>query len=652
MKQVRYMILLLVLLLSATLFSQRKIALIVAIGDYPAGGRWKSLSSINDVKYVKAALIKNGFQEKDIDTLKNQAATKAGIVKALDDLYAKVSAGDIVYFHFSGHGQQIEDDNGDEEDGYDEALVAYDAKAAYDPVSYQGQNHLRDDLLGEKLSKIRTKIGSSGSLLVILDACHSGTATRGNEFTVCRGTPIPFQSPGYKPKTNINLAAAKEPGFFGSAKERAANMVVISASSPDQVNYETKDMDNAGVGALSYAFAKAISDLKEGSDYSMLFEKIKAQIQARTPAQIPMIEGETHQEIFSGHYLKKQERITIQQWGKNDSTFTINAGVLNNINTGSTIKIFTMDHEAVASGYVKEAGIFQSVCVANKDLKRGEAYEIKLDAVNYGDFAASIFIKTNDDKTGKSAALQKQLQSFIKPYPFLSLSSNADLMLDISGNNTAYNINLVEKGDSIHYSKIISSKDTLSNDDWNYFMEGIKRAVRIKYFRSISDGGALASDVQIKVAPKAAQVTGNEITLKPMDQFDIKVTNKGKESLYFTIIDLMPNNDIKVLIPDEEEQPQDYIITPGETKTIGSIQVDPGTPRGKEFFKAVFTKVPMDLRTLLNRKKVVRGPLQSFERVVDDMFKEGAGAKHTRGDVGSVKVDEVGIVTCGFTIAN
>ena len=33
--------------------------------------------------------------------------------------------------------------------------------------------------MGEKLSQLRTKLGEKGSLLVVIDACHSGTMTRG-----------------------------------------------------------------------------------------------------------------------------------------------------------------------------------------------------------------------------------------------------------------------------------------------------------------------------------------------------------------------------------------------------------------------------------------------------------------------------------------
>jgi hypothetical protein len=146
----RHIFLLLTLLFCFQAFTQKKLGLIVAVGDYPNGGRWKDLSSINDVRFIKAALLKNGFDLNNVDSLFNEKATKKNILAALDALYAKASENDIVFFHFSGHGQQIQDDNGDEADGYDEALIPYDAQGMYDPVSYNGQNHLRDDELGAK----------------------------------------------------------------------------------------------------------------------------------------------------------------------------------------------------------------------------------------------------------------------------------------------------------------------------------------------------------------------------------------------------------------------------------------------------------------------------------------------------------------------
>ena len=66
------------------------------------------------------------FQEKNIAVVRN--VTRKGFENAFKRyLIDRVQRGDIAYFHYSGHGQQIADDNGDEADGYDETLVAIDA---------------------------------------------------------------------------------------------------------------------------------------------------------------------------------------------------------------------------------------------------------------------------------------------------------------------------------------------------------------------------------------------------------------------------------------------------------------------------------------------------------------------------------------------
>ena len=237
--------------------SPHKLALIIAIGTYDSTTGWKSISSLNDINYMKPALIGQGFEESNIEIIKNEQANKVGIIAAIDRLIAKAKAGDIVVFHFSGHGQQIFDDtNKDEADGYDEALVAYDGKMRYSG-SYTGQNHLRDDELGNKLSALRKNIGKEGSLLVLLDACHSGTGTRGQEFAITRGTDAKCEPEGYAKTITPSRGTGAE-GVFDD-KELLSNMVVISAASADQLNYETKDAKQNGVGSLSYAFSQAIS---------------------------------------------------------------------------------------------------------------------------------------------------------------------------------------------------------------------------------------------------------------------------------------------------------------------------------------------------------------------------------------------------------
>lgn len=139
-------------------------ALLVAIGQYPPASRVRPIASLNDLKYIKSALNKHGFTDKNIQTLINAKATKQGILASLTAMARKAKKNDIIVLSFSCHGQQIRDQRTialgkDEDDGYDEALVPYDAKGAYSPTGYRGEKHLRDDDLFPILQEMRRKIG-------------------------------------------------------------------------------------------------------------------------------------------------------------------------------------------------------------------------------------------------------------------------------------------------------------------------------------------------------------------------------------------------------------------------------------------------------------------------------------------------------------
>ncbi len=152
-------------------------ALVIGIGEYPAENGWNRISGDKDVEYVIKTLEANGYAKSDIVTLVNAEATKKNIVSSFNNLIFTCRKGDNVYVHYSGHGQLVTDLNGDEQSGYDEAWVPYDAALAYQPGVYEGENHLLDDEINIILHKLSKKIGAVGRLTVVSDACHSGGVT-------------------------------------------------------------------------------------------------------------------------------------------------------------------------------------------------------------------------------------------------------------------------------------------------------------------------------------------------------------------------------------------------------------------------------------------------------------------------------------------
>ncbi|MDX1418662.1 MAG: caspase family protein, partial [Rubricoccaceae bacterium] len=157
-------------------------ALVVAVADYPQPlipGR-RAYSRLagprNDAdSLVAPALRRQGFE---VETLYDDEATREGMLAALDRLAASARPGDLVFIHYSGHGHQVTDASGDEPDGYDEVLVPYGAPL--DPEGdYAGEQHLTDDELGAVVADLRRRVYPGGEVVVTFDACHSGSATRG-----------------------------------------------------------------------------------------------------------------------------------------------------------------------------------------------------------------------------------------------------------------------------------------------------------------------------------------------------------------------------------------------------------------------------------------------------------------------------------------
>lgn len=248
-------------LFSSQVQAQTKRALIVGISDYGNAkedpNKWSNISGANDVALLSPLFKQQGYK---VITLADAQATYSGITSALKKVAKQSQKGDIVYLHFSMHGQPFEDLNGDEEDGWDEALIPIDAQMQYLEGIYEGENHLLDDELEIYFDEIRHKIGANGQLCVILDACHSGTASRGDDDHI-RGTKIGFTRSG-KDYTPDRTQETNDYFTVASAKDQSP-VTFIEACRSYQVNREIRDVDtNTWYGSLSYYIALSIKDNK------------------------------------------------------------------------------------------------------------------------------------------------------------------------------------------------------------------------------------------------------------------------------------------------------------------------------------------------------------------------------------------------------
>lgn len=264
---IKIVFLVLLLFLSVSMVAQTKRALVIGIGQQKDKS-WAKINGDKDVQYVQQMLRNAGYA--DVRTLVNEQATKAGIVTAFKKLTDKCKTGDIVYMQFSGHGQLVTDVNGDEQDGWDEAWIPYDAYLEYGRKD-RGEKHLIDDEINVLLTGIRNKIGDSGKLLVVVDACHSGDSSRGDEDEVIRGVKDEFVIP------------IKEKGKTVKAPER---WITLSACKDFQLNQEMK---TPKVGKLTYALYMTA---QKGKVSLTEIESMMSAYRGRLP-QTPVLTGET-----------------------------------------------------------------------------------------------------------------------------------------------------------------------------------------------------------------------------------------------------------------------------------------------------------------------------------------------------------------------
>ena len=286
----------LLLLLSLSVTAQTKRALVIGLGEQQDMA-WNKINGDKDVPLVQGMLKNAGF--KSVTVLVNRQATKTGIIGAFRKMAASCKQGDVVYVHYSGHGQQMTDVHNDEKDGLDECWIPYDAYRNAS-ATYHGEKHLTDDELNVYLNAIRHKIGAKGKLLVVIDACHSGDGTRGDNDEVVRGVEDTLVVDSLNARGLYEAFEMVKSLFMGDndkekiinhkAKPLAERWITISACRSDQVNVEMK---SPAVGKLTYALWKELknSDKVNNDEFIRRIRKFVNRNTSSRPQQ-PEMTGE------------------------------------------------------------------------------------------------------------------------------------------------------------------------------------------------------------------------------------------------------------------------------------------------------------------------------------------------------------------------
>ncbi len=163
--------------------------------------------------------------------LVTKKATRAAVLSALRSAAGKLAGGDFFLLSYSGHGGQVPDVTGEEDDKKDETWCLYDGQ-------------LIDDELYFELSRFKPGV----RILVLSDSCHSGTVTR---EAIMPPTTTPSQRPKLMPAAVAMRTYREHQAFYDKLQRDVA-----AAAGKRIVDPDTAIAQVAASGRLAAVVAK------------------------------------------------------------------------------------------------------------------------------------------------------------------------------------------------------------------------------------------------------------------------------------------------------------------------------------------------------------------------------------------------------------
>lgn len=203
-------------------------------------GCWGCELDIDNIEHILKPL---GYHNA---ILKTQAASATAVLAGLEDASKKCQAGDMFVFYFSGHGGQQPDSSGDEQDGKDETLVAYDRE-------------ITDDELNAIWPKFKTGV----RIFMLSDSCNSGTNYKMSTLNVAHSSPMRMFSRAADSTDGRRTARSTMKAqmiHYGGCKDGFTSSGYMSG------------------GAFTQALCQTWNEGQFGGDYTAFYQAIKSKV--------------------------------------------------------------------------------------------------------------------------------------------------------------------------------------------------------------------------------------------------------------------------------------------------------------------------------------------------------------------------------------
>lgn len=265
-----------------------KRAVLIGINRYKIPGA-DLRGCVNDVVNMQGVLTTlHGFARKDITTLLDYDATKKNMQAAIKALVASGKKGDVLLLHYSGHGANVPDANGDEADKRDEILC---------PTDLDWKDPLTDDWLRSTIDKLKAGV----NLTIVMDCCHSGSNTRAilppDTKTMPRYLPNPWDIMAAESGRKLRGKVARGMRAAPPAKRKRSDVAVVDI--PEVLVTGCRDTQTSADaqiggtfnGALTYHLVAALKAAKGKATYRTLHADVLARLAKARFDQVPQLEG-------------------------------------------------------------------------------------------------------------------------------------------------------------------------------------------------------------------------------------------------------------------------------------------------------------------------------------------------------------------------
>ncbi|HRY33812.1 MAG TPA: caspase family protein [Bacteroidales bacterium] len=574
----------------------RQKALLIGISQYDSLSGWNRLHSSNDLGMIREVLLTRGFDSADIRLLEDRQATRAGIVAAVMKLTDESRPGDRIFIHFSGHGQRMQDRNGDEPDGFDEALVPFDARKTYEKGVYEGEKHLSDDALAQLFDTLRLKLGPDGSLLFTVDACFSGGISRSGLHHLVRGTSIPMAAPAFVPEQGKKELLA----FDSDTQEsrHSARLSVLTAGRPYQLAVELPEQQS---GAFSHALATSLAAAGPAVTCGRLFEMIRIRM-LEIPSQDPGMEGDAAARVFGNSDQPQLAFYSILSVS-GDSLILIDGGSYAGFTTGSLASVmegFPGDSNAVVlcrAKVVRSYPFTASLQLDNKTNRNRllKAWVAYLQATP--DEASGLCTITLTD-TG----IRRQILSLLQHESFIQPEGNTPgFIISDSLHQAAEYLMLHGPDGALLYRSSISGSGDHTGIE-TFARQVISRIRQNAMARNLLQSNLNSREIKpgIEVIRLSSQkeASGHSPLYQVGDTISFRISNRGRMACFFTILNVSADHRVNVLLPLEGEAAADYYL-PAYSELMLNKLFRLTEPCGKEVYLIYCQNQPSDLRRQL-----------------------------------------------------